>query len=357
MTPALLLTEDLSIGYHLSKGSSRIVARDLFLSLYPGEIASIIGPNGVGKSTLIRTLAGLQAPLDGKVYIVDREIGEYSMRELARCISVVLTEQIHVGMLTSASIVTLGRYAFTDWTGKLTREDREVVQWALQSVGAESLAERYFEQLSDGERQKIMIARALAQEPRIILLDEPTAFLDVTRRIEIMDLLRRLTREAQRAILLSTHDLELALRVSDRIFLLSTGGKLRSGAPEDLVLSGALEEAFQSEGLMFDRAQGSFVITQHPRGSVTLIGEGLAYLWTCRALERAGYSVSKQPKAGAVRIEVHADETTPAWRFEIKGQTRICDTIYDLLYNLRRIESDENEKKSTVSAGLKGGGA
>jgi iron complex transport system ATP-binding protein len=356
MTPALLLTEDLSIGYPLPKGSTRIVARELSLSLYPGEIASIIGPNGVGKSTLIRTIAGLQAPLGGKVHVVDREIGEYSVRELARCISVVLTEQIHVGMLTAASLVSLGRYAFTDWTGKLTREDRQVVRWALQAVGAGTLAERYVEQLSDGERQKIMIARALAQEPRIILLDEPTAFLDVTRRIEIMDLLRRLTREAPRSILLSTHDLELALRVSDRIYLLSAEGRLASGAPEDLVLSGALEQTFQSEGLVFDRAQGSFVITQHARGDVTLIGDGLVFHWTSRALERAGYRVSKHPKPGAVRIEIMSHGATPVWRFDFEGQSRNCGTIYDLVYDLRRIGSGGNEQKAPVLTGLEGGG-
>ena len=345
MMRPLLLTEDLAIGYTASKGATRIVAQNLSLSLSPGEIASIIGPNGVGKSTLIRTMAGLQPALGGKVYVVGRELEEYSLRELARCISVVLTEQIHVGMLTSASLVSLGRYAFTDWTGKLTRRDREAVQWALRSVGAESLAERYIEQLSDGERQKIMIARALAQEPRIILLDEPTAFLDVTRRIEIMDLLRRLTRESPRSILLSTHDLELALRVSDRIFLLSTEGRLTAGAPEDLVLSGAIEEAFQSEGLVFDRSQGSFVITQHARGSVALDGEGLPFLWTSRALERAGYNVSERPSGSAVRVEIVPGQQASAWRLEFEDQSLVCDTIYDLIGNLRAIESGEPERK------------
>ncbi len=345
MMSPLLLTEDLAIGYTVSKSYTRIVAQNLSLSLSPGEIASIIGPNGVGKSTLIRTIAGLQPSLGGKVYVEDRELEEYSVRELARRISVVLTEQIHVGMLTSASLVSLGRYAFTGWTGKLTQRDREAVQWALHSVGAESLAGRYVEQLSDGERQKIMIARALAQEPRIILLDEPTAYLDVTRRIETMDLLRRLTRESPRSILLSTHDLELALRVSDRIFLLSAEGRLTAGAPEDLVLSGAIEDAFQSEGLAFDRAQGSFVITQHARGSVTLDGDGLPFLWTSRALERAGYDVSNRQEGSAVRVEIITGQQTPAWRLQIEHQSRDCDTIYDLIRNLRAIESGAPEDK------------
>jgi iron complex transport system ATP-binding protein len=295
---------------------------------------------------------------------------EYSVRELARYISVVLTEQVHVGMLTSASLVSLGRYAFTSWTGKLTNEDRRIVHWALKVVGAENLGGRYVERLSDGERQKIMIARALAQEPRVILLDEPTAFLDVTRRIETMDLLRRLTREAPRAILLSTHDLELALRVSDRIFLLSTGGALTSGAPEDLVLSGAMEQAFQSKGLVFDRHQGSFAITQKPRGNVILSGKGLPRLWTTRALQRAGYDVSSEDavvsgqtvasagasalgnaKAKAVRIEILSGQDTHSWRLEIEDRSRICSTIYELIGMLGGLNPDEPENRAEECEG------
>jgi iron complex transport system ATP-binding protein len=349
MNSPLLRTEDLDIGYAGSRGHRRIVAQGLSLSLFSGEIASIIGPNGVGKSTLIRTVAGLQSPLRGRVYVQDRELDSYTARELARCVSVVLTEQIHVGMLTSLSLVSLGRYPFTDWTGRLSQRDLDVIRWALRSVGAESLAERYVEQLSDGERQKIMIARALAQEPHIILLDEPTAFLDVTRRVEIMDLLRRLTRETVRSILLSTHDLELALRVSDRIFLLSTGGRLTAGAPEDLVLGGSMEEVFQNEGLVFDRERGSFVITQQHRGSVTLLGEGLAFLWTSRALERAGFKVSEQKEKSRLQVEIITRDRLSVWRLTLGEQSWSHNTIYDLVRSLRILESGTLESRARKS--------
>ena len=153
-------------------------------------------------------------------------------------------------------MVTLGRHPYTNWWGNLSREDEEIVHWAIKSVGALNLAARQVSELSDGERQKIMIARALAQSPMVMLLDEPTAFLDLPRRVEIMQLLRNLARETNQAILLSTHDLNLALRLADQIWLLNSHGILQVGAPEDLVLSGAFAHTFDSEGVEFDIFSG-----------------------------------------------------------------------------------------------------
>ena len=174
---------------------------------------------------------------------------------------------------------------------------------AIAAVGAQELADRQVGELSDGERQKIMIARALAQEPAVLLLDEPTAFLDLPRRVEIMQLLRRLARDQRRAILLSTHDLDLALRTADRIWLLPGDGSLQAGAPEDLVLSGAFAAAFRAEGVAFDPQTGAFRSSEHAQMRVSLSGEGLPAIWTRRALERAGFSVSGGETTAPIRVE------------------------------------------------------
>jgi iron complex transport system ATP-binding protein len=186
--------------------------------------------------------------------------------------------------------------------------DETAVNQAITAVGAAELAHRHVNTLSDGERQKIMIARALAQEPDVMLLDEPTAFLDLPRRVEIMHILRQLAREWQRAILLSTHDLDLALRNADKIWLMPKGGTLQVGTPEELVLDGTFEAAFQADGVQFDPQTGSFKMATQAAGQIDLVGEGLSALWTRRALERVGFAVHDGVNGSAVRIRVLANE-------------------------------------------------
>jgi iron complex transport system ATP-binding protein len=252
----------------------------------------------------MRTLAGLQPALAGSVMLAGREMASYSPNALARQLSIVLTERIDVGLLSAYALVALGRYPYTDWRGTLSAEDQTIIQHAFASVGAIPLAARPVNELSDGERQKVMIARALAQEPQLMLLDEPTAFLDLPRRVEIMQILRRLAHDSDRAILLSTHDLDLALRSADVLWLLSSG-ELHVGAPEDLVLSGAFAAAFTSEGVTFDAETGSFRVQQEGRGKVSVVGDGLSATWAARALEREGYRVSFGRNGSAIHIICH----------------------------------------------------
>ena len=236
MNHPILNTNNLAIGYKTSRGRTHIVAADICASLIPGELVCLLGANGAGKSTLLRTIAGMQPPIQGTVELLGNDIYNLAPQELAKILSLVLTEKIDVGMLCAETLVSMGRYPYTDWWGNLTAKDEKIVQWAIASVGSLHLAKRNVNQLSDGERQKIMIARALAQEPALMLLDEPTAFLDLPRRVEIMQLLRQLAQQTKKAILLSTHDLDLALRLADKIWLLTADGFLQIGAPEDLVL-------------------------------------------------------------------------------------------------------------------------
>jgi iron complex transport system ATP-binding protein len=306
------------------------VAKDIEVGLRAGELVCLLGPNGAGKSTLIRTLAGMQRPLSGQVtLLVDGEVHDIhriKSGDLARHLSLVLTDRVNADLMTVYGLVSLGRHPYTDWSGKLTEDDERIVWEAIEAVGARSLAERRIGQLSDGERQRVMIARALAQQPMLMILDEPTAYLDLPRRVEIMRLLRTLARSTKRAILLSTHDLDLALRSADRLWLLNDG--LQAGAPEDLILSGAFEAAFTGEGVVFDPVTGSFQMHTEQGGRVRLVGEGLRALWTRRALERAGYGIADD---APLRLEIVGDE----WHLRRGTLTEVYATLYDLIKGLR----------------------
>jgi iron complex transport system ATP-binding protein len=311
------------------------VAEGINASLQKGELVCLLGPNGAGKSTLLRTLAGMQRPLRGTVHLGQQNIHQLDARTIARQVSVVLTERVSVGMLTAYALVALGRHPYTSWTGQLTAVDEEVVRRALTAVSAAHLAPRLVHELSDGERQKVMIARALAQQPQVMLLDEPTAFLDLPRRVEIMGILRRLAHEQDRAILLSTHDLDLALRMADTIWLMPEGGVLQVGTPEDLVLSGAFERAFHSAGIVFDAQTGSFKIRRPETGHIDLVGDGLGAIWARRALEREGFQVHQGPNGSGVQVQVVAGNGRPRWQLTHNSRTTQVDSIQSLLAELQ----------------------
>jgi iron complex transport system ATP-binding protein len=293
----MLSSTSLSIGYR------QPLASGLNLQLRPAEMVCLIGPNGAGKSTLLRTLAGMQPPLRGSVKLGEADLHTLPALDLAKRLAIVLTGRIEAGNLSAYALVSLGRHPYTDWRGHLTPRDEQAIQRAMRLTGCESLASRPIHELSDGERQRVMIARALAQEPQILLLDEPTAFLDLPRRVELLQLLKRLARETRCAILLSTHDLDLALRIADRLWLLSSHGELHVGIPEELALNGAIARIFHSEGIEFDHASGAFKVHQPTCGPLSLQGgqDGVATAWTWRALERIGYEVHNN----GVRLPVH----------------------------------------------------
>ncbi len=340
MSTVILATEHLSIGYAPRHGQQRLVAADLNLILRAGEMVCLLGPNGVGKSTLLRTLVGIQPPLGGRVWLDGIDLAWLSAREIARRISVVLTERIEVGQLTVYTLVALGRHPHTGWTGRLTSHDEAVVRQALEAVDAVNLAGRLVHELSDGERQRVMVARALAQEPLIMVLDEPTAFLDLPRRVEMMRLLRRLAHETQRAMILSTHDLDLALRSADLLWLMAPGGNVYAGAPEDLVLGGAFEETFSTEGVSFDRYQGHFRIHPPTRRYAALTGEGVVRAWTARALERVGYGVVTPHEPASVHIAVTGEGRQPCWEVRTNGDMpQRVRTLHDLVTLVRHIQA------------------
>ena len=322
----MLSAHSLSIGYHPPP-----LAANLTLALHPAQMVCLIGPNGAGKSTLLRTLAGMQPPLAGTIRLGNADLHTIPPRDLAKQLAIVLTGRVDAGNLSAYALVALGRHPYTDWLGRLTAHDEEVVQRAMTLTGAVSLAARPIHELSDGERQRVMIARALAQEPRILLLDEPTAFLDLPRRVELLQLLKRLARETRCAILLSTHDLDLALRIADSLWLLASNGELSTGLPEELALNGALARVFQGEGVEFDHTIGAFKVHQPTCGPISLHGQGIPAAWTARALERIGYEVVSStilPHHVDVSENCHA---SPHWRVSTPQAQTEHDSLAGLL--------------------------
>src|SRR4029079_982164 len=232
----------------------------------------------------------MQPPLWGSVELGGHALESLSGSDLARRLGVVLTDRVAVESLRVRQIVELGRYPHSGWLGGLNARDEAVVSWALDAVGAAHLSDRDFGRISDGERQRVMVARALAQEPVLLMLDEPTAFLDVPSRVELMALLRRLTRASARAVVVSTHDLDLALRTADLIWLLLPGGEVVTGAPEDVTVSGAIAAAFEGRQIRFHPEERSFRWLTGERGSARVSGTGLRADMVRAVLEREGYT-------------------------------------------------------------------
>ena len=245
-----VVLQDLTIGY-TSKGNEKVVAKGLNATLNGGELTCLLGRNGIGKSTLLRTLAAFQPPLRGSILLATSPLTALTDKELSRTIGLVLTERPDVQNMTVRFLVGMGRSPYTGFWGTLSATDEAIVDEAIRMVGIESLENRQVQTLSDGERQKVMIAKALAQQTPIIYLDEPTAFLDFPSKVEMMQLLRRLARDGQKTIFLSTHDVELSLQLADRIWLMEPD-MLHVGMPHELADSGVLSKFIEQGGITFD---------------------------------------------------------------------------------------------------------
>jgi iron complex transport system ATP-binding protein len=324
----VLKANNLTIGY-----PGRVVKQKLNFGFDEGQLVCLMGPNGAGKSTLLRTVAGLQAQLHGSVEIVGQSLEQLDRQQRAKLISLVLTEAPS-GNLRVEELVALGRQPYTNWYGKLNPTDRSIVGEALQAVGIEEFRERRLSSLSDGQRQKALIARALAQEGKLLLLDEPTAHLDLLNRIQIMQLLRKLAHEQQKTILVATHELHLALQTADVLWLLPEGADTPSiqGLPEDLLLNGAIEQVFGKAGYKFDKESANFNIIEKPKGTVWVEGEGLEIYWLKRALQRYGFELNP---AASTQIQPENNH----WQLKIGTETQKHKTINHLLNVLRHINS------------------
>jgi iron complex transport system ATP-binding protein len=259
-----VVLHNLSIGY-LTKGNENVVASGLNATINNGELTCLLGRNGIGKSTLLRTLSAFQPALEGEIVISSTQppssITSLTDKQLSRLIGIVLTEKPDVQNMTIEELVGMGRSPYTGFWGTLDDEDKKIVGEAIQLVGIENLQGRMVHTLSDGERQKVMIAKALAQQTPIIYLDEPTAFLDFPSKVETMQLLRRLAQEEQKTIFLSTHDVELSLQLADKIWLMEPG-HLSVGTPRQLADEGVLSRFIEHDGITFDKESLTIHITK-----------------------------------------------------------------------------------------------
>lgn len=330
----VLSTRDLHIGYRRKGGRTLSVAKNLNLGLESGELICLLGPNGSGKSTLIKTLAGMLPKLGGDVHLFGKDVSALSAKEIARQLSTVLTDRVTIGNLSVYQLVAFGRSPYTGWLGSLSKEDEAKVRWAIESTGLQDFVHRDISRLSDGERQKVMIARALAQDTSVILLDEPTAHLDLPNRVEIIRLLRKLAHETGKGILLSTHELDLALKAADRIWLMNREQDLLSGVPEDLVLDGTFEKVFQQDSFDFDRETGSFNIHQLNGKKVALSGDTVPVFWTRRALEREGWHVLDQHES-ELKVEARSELDSYKWIVQIDDREEVIESVNQLISFLR----------------------
>lgn len=251
MPNAVLHTENLTIGYS-GKGKTRAVCSDLNLSVYPGELIAVIGPNGCGKSTLLRTLTGLQKPLSGNIYINGENMLKKSVKEKSKIISLVLTEPVRIGGVSVYDLISMGRFPHTSWPGNLSTRDKDKINEAVRLIKLEGYESRLVSELSDGERQRVMIAKAIVQDTPVILLDEPTAHLDLNNRIEIISLLRSISKEISKSIILSTHELELIMNLTDRIWLMNKETGLFDKTPKEIKEENILDTVFSSRLFHFN---------------------------------------------------------------------------------------------------------
>jgi iron complex transport system ATP-binding protein len=283
----VLSAERLDSGY----GKTPVV-KDLDLNVLQGQTICLIGPNGSGKTTVLRTLAGILAPLGGAVYIGRREIGRIKSAEKAKQLALVLTERLNVNMITAREIAAMGRSPHTDFLGRLSPEDHRIVDDALETVGALDLGERNFTSLSDGEKQKVLIARALAQEPELVILDEPTSHLDIKHKIEVIQILNRLSRERGMTVIMALHDIDIAAKNCQTLLLVKNGKVLAQGKPEDIIGENTIGELYDIEGAAFDAVTGALEVCNKKAPEVFAAAGAGTGPSVYRILSRLGYGIA-----------------------------------------------------------------
>ncbi len=318
----LLSAKGLAIGW--GGRLERRLSSGIDLELRGGDFAALVGPNGSGKSTLLRTLVGFQAPLSGEVSLCGKYVYRLTVEERSKRAACVFTDRYDSGYFTVFDIVAFGRYPYTDARNRLEARDLEAVTSAIAAVGLAALASRRFSELSDGERQKALIARAIAQDCPLLVLDEPTAFLDAPARVEVFHVARDLARSSGKAVVLSTHDIDHALRYADSLWLMDGLHRFSSGAPEDLATSGAIGRAFDGEGFRFDPRTGAFRSVEAGRSFAVELDApaGVSRAWAERLVERLGLVVARHLHEGSeaiARVSIEEGEAGPLFSLREAG--------------------------------------
>ena len=254
----ILTTSNLGVGYS-SKKEIKTIATHINLNLKKGELIALIGANGIGKSTLLRTLIGIQPPLSGNIILNGININEYDSISFAQNLSIVLTEKLPPSNLTVFEIIALGRQPYTNWLGNLSDNDISKINEAMELTQITSLAEKKHYEISDGQLQKVLVARALAQDTPLIILDEPTTHLDLLHKVSLFKLLKKLAKETNKCILFSTHDIDMAIQISDEMIIMSDENVVQD-QPCNFISKGNFETLFKNEHIAFDREKGKFIV-------------------------------------------------------------------------------------------------
>ncbi len=325
---SFLSLHDLSIGYHA--GKNKIIVQDkINLTANRGELIALIGRNGCGKSTLLRSMSWLQPIFSGKIKVEGNDLSQISPKNRAQLISIVLTDQRAEASFNVKELISIGRDPYTGWLGYLSEDDNRIIEEAIKMTNLKGFENRSIHELSDGERQRVFIARALAQNTPIILLDEPTSHLDLPNRINILLLLQKLARDTNKTIFISTHELETAMQVADKIWLMKKLDGVKVGTPEDMVLQGTFDTVFSHSNYDFDKEYGSFVVKKQLDKYISTIvnnPNSLTSRWTTKALSRKGYHiVSDAP------ITVLIGETNNTWTVKNKNEEKTVGSIEEML--------------------------
>lgn len=283
----ILSANHLNVGYN-----SRTVISNVNIQALKGQVICLLGPNGAGKSTILRTLSGLLAPVSGGVQIADTDLDKLSKKDLARKLSLVLTDSVAPSLTTVYQLLSLGRTPYTNFLGRLTDSDRAIIEESLAIVGASHLKHRYYCELSDGEKQKVMIARALVQEPELIILDEPTSHLDIKHKVEVVRVLQKLSNERGITCILSLHDIDLALKGCQTVLLVHNGEVVAQGTPEDVVADGMIQQLYEIQGAKYNECFGSIELKGPERNDIFVIGGCCTGTRIYRALSRKGYGLT-----------------------------------------------------------------
>lgn len=324
----ILSFDSLLIGYTSGK-TSKIILPSLNARAFNGELIAMIGQNGIGKSTLLRTLTGLQNSLGGSVMIYGQSLNNYTRIDFARRIGYISTEQVRVSNMKVYDLVSLGRFPHTNWLGKLRSEDHDIIVDSIEKVGMQLFSDRYITELSDGERQRVMIARVLAQDTDLLVMDEPTAFLDIKSKYEIVHLLHDLSRNRRKTIIFSTHDLNIAVSEADKVWLILKNSFIE-GAPEDLIIDGSFDELFRDSLVRFNQNDGSFTFRNEFKGNISISGKGIARIWTEKAINRAGYSVGERNNT-EIHIEILDNGNGIRWILEYNDSKTEFNSVYNLV--------------------------
>lgn len=312
MNNEILHINNLTIGYGKGK-KEKVVDSNLNASILSGELLCLLGENGTGKSTLIRTLCGFQPALAGEIQLMDKNLSKLSEKEIAKMIAVVLTDRVVIPNATVEELVGLGRSPYTGALGVMNESDRNIIHSSIEKCGILHKKKERLSNLSDGEKQKAFIAKALAQDTPMIILDEPTAFLDMPSRVEIIHLLRQIANTSGKSVLMSTHDLDLALQMADRLWLLAHDKPLQTGSPEDLLLKNEFQSIFQNRGIEFDNRTGLFRVEYDYKSQLPVQGHGFEYVLLRRAFARKGIKITGMKDNVERWIEIRKNEEKPFW--------------------------------------------